>query len=258
MKIGVCIKSVPDTETRVKIGSEGKRVSLSDVSFIISPYDEYAIEEALQLRDKAGDSEVVLISVGDDDSVKVIRNGLAMGADRAILVNDSTVNAYEPFDVARTLAAVIRAENIDLALFGKQGVGQDYHQMAGLVAEILGWPQVSLVVGLELENGKVTAHREIEGGEEVVTCNLPAVLSAQKGLNEPRYPSLKGIMAAKKKTVENRSLSDLSLEAWNKATWEVLRAELPPARAEGKLLEGEPEDQVKQLVELLHNEAKVI
>ena len=258
MKIGVCIKKVPDTETRVKIASDGKTVSMDGVTFIISPYDEYAIEEALQIKEKQDNGEVVLICVGDDDAVKIIRNGLAMGADRAVLVNDPAINHYEPYFVAQVLAKVIEQEGIELALFGKQGVGQDYQQVPAMVAEILGWPQVSLAVKLDIDGDKVTADREIEGGEEVVECKLPAVISAQKGLNTPRYASLKGIMAAKKKPLDQKTLSDLGLSAPSESTWEIVKAEMPPARPAGRILEGELEDQVKQLVELLHSEAKVI
>ena len=258
MKIGVCVKIVPDTETRIKIGADEKRLALDGVSYIISPYDEFAIEEALQAKERAGQGEVVLISVGDDEAVKILRNGLAMGADRAIQVNDPAINPQEPYDVARVLAQVIQREGLQLVLFGKQGVGQDYQQMPALVAEILQWPLASVVTQLELAGDQLTATREIEGGEEIVGATLPAVVTAQKGLNTPRFASLKGIMAAKKKTVEAKTLADLGLAPHTRASWEIVKLELPPSRPAGRLLEGEPEQQVHQLVELLHNEAKVL
>ncbi|MBN2430044.1 MAG: electron transfer flavoprotein subunit beta/FixA family protein [Acidobacteria bacterium] len=258
MKIGVCMKRVADTETRVRVAGDGKAVDLADVSFIISPYDEYAIEEAIRIKEKNDDAEVILFCVDNEDSVKVIRNGLAMGADRAMLINDPTIRPDEPFAVAQALAGALAAEQVTLALFGKHGVGQDYHQVPALVAEILGWPQVAIAVKLELDGENLMVHREIEGGEEVVECRLPAVISAQKGLNEPRYPSLKGIMQAKKKPLDTRTLADLGLDPLSAASWEVVKVELPPPRQAGKILEGEPEEQVRRLVELLHSEAKVI
>jgi len=253
------MKRVADTETRVRIAGDGKTVDLGgDVSFIISPYDEYAIEEAIRIKEKNEDAEVILFCVDNEDSVKVIRNGLAMGADRAVLIHDPAIDPHEPFAVAEALAGALAAEQVNLAFFGKHGVGQDNHQVPALVADILGWPQVAIAVKLELDGDTVTAHREIEGGEEVVECRLPAVISAQKGLNEPRYPSLKGIMQAKKKPLDTRTLADLGLEPQAEPSWEVVKAELPPPRQAGQILEGEPEEQVRRLVELLHREAKVI
>jgi len=258
MKIGVCMKRVPDTETRVRIAQDGKTVDLDDVSFIISPYDEYAIEEALRITEKTEEGEVVLFSVAGDDSTKVIRSGLAMGAHRAVLIDDPDINPYEPYAVAQALAKAIETEGMDLALFGKYGVGQDYQQVPALVAEILGWPQVSIAVKIELDGETVVVHREIEGGEEIVECKLPAVISAQKGLNEPRYPSLKGIMKAKKKPLDSKTQSDLGIDPTDSSAWEVIKAELPPSRSEGKILDGESAEQARTLIELLHKEAKVL
>ena len=258
MKIGVCVKKVPDTETRIKVGPDGRHAAMDGVSFIMNPYDEFAVEEGLQIKEKLGQGEVVLIAVGDDETSKILRSGLAMGADRAVLVNDPAICADEPYDVARALAAVVRKEGLQLVLCGKQGVGQDFQQVPALLAGILGWAQASVVVKLSVESGGLLAHREIEGGEELVRCALPAVVSAQKGLNTPRFASLKGIMAAKKKSVDVLSLAALGLPALERRSWEIVRLELPPSRPAGRVLEGEPEVQVKSLVELLHREAKVI
>lgn len=257
MKIGVCVKKVPDTETRIKLAPDGRSIAMDGVSFIVSPYDEFAIEEALLIKERGIAAEVVLISAGDEETVKILRNGLAMGADRAILINDPGINGQEPYDVARVLAKAIQMEGLELVLCGKQGMGQDYQQVPALMGEILGWPEISVVTKVSLENGQITASREIEGGEEVVQCRLPAVISAQKGLNNPRYASLKGIMSAKKKPVDTRTLADLGLAAMSRPSAELLKVELPASRAAGRLLAGEPEDQVKTLIELLHSEAKV-
>lgn len=258
MKIGVCVKKVPDTETRVRIAADGFSLLMDDVNYVINPYDEFAIEEALKIKEQSGNGEVVLISAGDEDTVKILRNGLAMGADRAILVQDPAVGQTEPYDVARCLARVIQNEGMDLVLFGKQGVGQDYQQIPVMVAEILAWPSIAVVTKLGLDGVRVKACREIEGGEETVECSLPAVISAQKGLNTPRYASLKGIMAAKKKTVETKTLPDLGLSPLTSPSWQTIKVEPPPVRPSGQLISGEPADQVKKLVELLHHEAKVI
>jgi len=258
MKIGVCIKKVPDTETRIKVGADGRHAAMDGVSFIMNPYDEFAVEEGLQIKEKLGQGEVVLICVGDEEAVKILRNGLAMGADRAVLVNDPAISADEPYDVARVLAAVAQKEGLQLLLCGKQGVGQDFQQVPALLAEILGWAQAAVVVKLNVEGGVAWAHREFEGGEEQGRCRLPAVISTQKGLNTPRFASLKGIMAAKKKSVDTLTLASLGLPALERRSWEIVRLELPPARPAGRVLEGEPEVQVKTLVDLLHREAKVI
>jgi len=258
MKLGVCIKRVPDTETRIRIADDGKTIDLTDVSFIISPYDEYAIEEAIQLKEKAGEGEVVIMSVDSGEYTKVIRNGLAMGADRAVIIDDEGIDPFEPFAVAQALAAAAVQEGIEILFFGKHGVGQDFHQVPALVAEILGWPQVSIAVKLDIADSKVVAFREVEGGEEKIECGLPAVISTHKGLNEPRYPSLKGIMQAKKKPMDKKTLSDLDLEPLSDSSWEVVKVELPAARLAGRILEGEPEVQVKELVDLLQNDAKVL
>lgn len=258
MKIAVCLKSVPDTETRVKVAAGGQQISLDGVSFIMSPYDEFAMEEALQVKEKLGDGEVLVISAGGDETQEVLRGGFALGADRAIQIKDAALRTQDPFDVARVLARVLEQEGVNLAFFGKQGVGQDNAQVPALVAGLLGWSQASVVTGLEVQGGQVVATREIEGGEEVLECSLPAVVSAQKGLNTPRYPSIKGKMAAKKKTIEEKSLSALGLAPAADASWEVVKVELPADRPAGRLIEGEPEDQVKQLVQLLRNEANVI
>lgn len=258
MKIGVCVKAVPDTETRVKLAPGGKAVSMDDVKFVLGPYDEYAMEESLRVRERSGGGEVVAVSCGGDECVKILKDCLAMGADRAVQIKDPSIRTGDPYDVARTLAEVARKEGFQLVLAGKQGVGGDNQQVPSILAELLGWPCAPVVVKMDVGDGSLTAHCEIEGGEEVVECRLPAVASAQKGLNTPRYASLKGIMAAKKKQVETRSLADLGLAPALRPSWETEKVELPPARSTGRVLAGEPEDQVRMLVQLLRAEARVI
>ncbi len=251
MKIGVCVKRVPDTETRPKIASDEKNFDLSDAKFVISPYDEFGIEEALKLKEANG-GEVVLISLDSSGDVTVIRNGLAMGADRAIIVEGD--GERDPYETAVILSNVLKEENFDIVFFGKQGVGHDYQQVPSILAEIMNLPLISVVVELKIDGDKVEAVREIEGGEEVVEAKLPVLISAQKGLNVPRYPSLRGIMAAKKKPIDKKS-PEFTAE---KLSWEVEKVELPPPRKAGKIVEGEVEEQVKEIISFLSDEVKII
>ncbi len=256
MKIIVCVKQVPDTETRIRIGADGASIVESDVNWIVSPYDEFAIEEALKLKETKG-GEVVLISLGPDRVPTTLRTGLAMGADSAVHVK---MEASDTTSTARALAAAIKKiGGYDLVLTGQQGVGGDNSQIPGLLAEMLDLPQVTVVVKLDVQDGKATAEREVEGGREVWETSLPAVISAQKGLNEPRYASLKGIMAAKKKTIETWDSAALGLGGGDlEARTKVAALELPPPRPPVKMIEGDADTQVKELLRLLHEEAKVI
>jgi len=258
LKIAVCVKQVPDTETRVRIADGGKGIVESDVNWIVSPYDEFAIEEALKIKEAKG-GEVVLVSVGPDRAQSALRNGLAMGADSAVHLKDAAFEGLDPLGTARVLAAAVKALAPDLVLCGQQGVGGDHSQVPGLLAELLDLPQVTMAVKIELGDGSAKVEREIEGAREVWETSLPAVISGQKGLNEPRYASLKGIMAAKKKTIEVKDAAALGLDAGALAPRAIVTAlELPPARQAVKMIEGDADTQVKELLRLLHEEAKVI
>jgi electron transfer flavoprotein beta subunit len=258
MKIVVCIKQVPDTETRIRIAPDGKSILESDVNWIVSPYDEFAIEEALKIKEAKG-GEVVLVSLGPDRVQSALRSGLAMGADSALHLKDPLFEQTDTLGTAWVLATALKPMAPDLIFLGQQGVGGDHAQVPGLVAEILDLPQVTTVVKVEILDGKATVEREIEGAHETWDVTLPAVLSAQKGLNEPRYASLKGIMAAKKKLIETKGAADLGLTAERLAPkTKVVALELPPPRSAVKLIEGDADTQVKELLRLLHEEAKVI
>jgi electron transfer flavoprotein beta subunit len=250
VKIAVCIKRVPDTETRIRIAADGVSADEAGVKFILNPYDEFAVEEALQRREKAGAGEVVVIALGSDAAQETMRTALAMGADRGVLLKADAVPA-DALAVAKALAAELKDGGYDLVLFGKIAA-DDYNQAVGpMTAELLGLPCVTAVSKLELEGGKGVAHREIEGGVEVVEFALPAVLTADKGLNTPRYPALKGIMAAKKKPVEVKPV------AFAAPRLRVVALEMPPARKEGRIV-GEGAAAVPELVRLLREEAKVL
>lgn len=251
MRIAVCIKRVPDTETRIKIASDGKAIDETGVKFVVNPYDEFAIEEALRLKEVAGEgSEVTAITLGPDSAQEALRTALAMGADRAVLLLCSLKPA-DPLVTAQALAAEIGAGGYDLVLCGKLAIDDYSHAVGPMLAELLGIACVSGVVRLELQAGRGRAQREVEGGVEVVEFSLPAVVTAEKGLNEPRYPSLKGIMQAKKKplAVKPVELSEGGLE--------VAELALPPERKPGRIL-GEGPEAVPALIEALRYEAKVL
>ena len=258
MKIAVCIKQVPDTETRIRVVPDGKGIVESDVNWVVSPYDEFAVEEALRIKEKKG-GEVVLLTVGPDRAQSALRNGLAMGADSALHLKDPLFEAADTAGVACALAAALKPLSPDLVLTGQLGVGGDNAQVPALLAERLDLPQVTMAVKVEPEDGRATVEREIEGAHEVWETSLPAVISAQKGLNEPRYASLKGIMAAKKKTIETRDAAALGLSAADLAPrTKVVALELPPARPSVRMIEGDADTQVQELLRALREEAKVL
>jgi electron transfer flavoprotein beta subunit len=259
MKIVVCVKQVPDTETRIRIAPAGNAIVEADVNWIVSPYDEFAIEEALRIKEKKG-GEVVLVTAGPERAQSALRTGLAMGADAAVHVKDPLVDAADSMGTAKALAAAIKTlAPFDLVLTGQQGVGGDNSQVPGLLAELLDLPQVTVAVKIEIGEGKAVVEREIEGAHETWETSLPAVVSAQKGLNEPRYASLKGIMAAKKKTIGVKDAAALGLDAAALAPkTKVTALELPPPRPAVRMIEGDADTQVKELLRLLHEEAKVI
>jgi electron transfer flavoprotein beta subunit len=257
----VCIAYVPDTETRIKIGADGKSIDESDVKWIVSPYDEFALEEALRIKEKKGAGNVTVISVGPERVKTGLRECLARGADDAIWVDSGAAAYLDALGTAKALAAAAKGGSYDFYWFGQKGVGQDESLVGPMFAELMGVPHVANVIKLEVGDGKVTADREIEGAHEVVECALPAVLTAQKGLNEPRYASLKGIMAAKKKPVAEKKLAELGVAeadpANAKTRWRKL--DLPPARQAVKLIPADdPAAAAKELVRLLREEAKVI
>lgn len=250
MKICVCVKRTPDTESRVKIGADGRSIDESGVKFVLNPYDEYAVEEALRLKEASGGGEVVVLSVGPGQSREVIRTALAMGADRGILLQTDAL-PMDPLPVARAIAGEISDVGFDLVLFGKMAIDDYHHAVGTMVGELLEVPVASAVSRLEIVDGKATAEREVEGGVEVVEFSLPGAVTADKGLNEPRYPALRGIMMAKKKPLEVKSVSLAASGV------EVVELVPPPARKEGRIV-GEGPDAVPALVDALRNEAKVI
>ena len=262
MNILVLVKQVPDTETRIQI--QNGAVDTASVKWVANPYDEFAIEEALRIRERLGAGKVTVVSLGPDRVKDAIKYALSLGADEGVHVKGDGIALDDPLSVATVLAAAAKKAGFDLILAGKHAVDQDSGVTGVMLAELLDIPHVSVVVGLEIDAAakRGTAKREIEGGVEIVSFERPAVVTAQKGLNEPRYASLKGIMAVKKKVVPEWTLADLGVDAASVApagaAIRTLEATLPPARAAGKILEGDPADTAKELVRLLREEAKVI
>lgn len=249
MRVAVCLKRVPDTTTKIVIEPDGKSIDETGVKFIPNPYDEYALEEALKLREAAGTGETTVFCLGGDAAQETVRTALAMGIDRGVLLQAAP--GTDGLEVARALAAEIQGGNYDLILFGKLAVDDYNHQVGAMVAELLGLPCVTAVARLTVANGALEAEREIEGGIEILTAVLPAVLTCDKGLNTPRLPSLKGIMAAKKKPLE---VKPVSLGA---GSLTPLGLSLPPERKAGQIV-GEGAEAVPVLVRLLREEARAI
>ena len=248
MKIAVCVSHVPDTAAKINIGSDGINIDKSGVTFVVNPYDEFAIEEALKTKEKIS-GETVAISLGGDTNKESLRKALAMGIDNGVLLKDDGYR--DSLSVAKALAEEIKTQNAELVFMGKQSVDFDNSVVGQMVAELLGYNCVSVAVSFTLDGNKITCDREIEGGKEIIETILPAVITCQKGLNEPRYASLKGIMAAKKKEI----LEKAPANATNYV--EVITLKRPDAKQAGKII-GTDSSAVPELVRLLREEAKVI
>lgn len=249
MNLVVCLKRVPDTETRIRIGASGTEIDPAGVKYIASPYDDYALELALRAKDAAGAGEVSVLSLGDSSAQEMLRKGLAMGADRAVLLTGES--DMDGLATAKTLAAELEGADAPLVLLGVKAIDDDQQQVGPMLAVLTGRACVTGVSSFEVADGKVVCHREVEGGSEVVEAQLPAVLTVTKGENEPRLASLKGIMAAKKKPLEEKPAAG----AASRIRLVALRE--PAPRPEGRIV-GEGPDAVPELVRLLREEAKVI
>ena len=253
MNIVVCLKQTFDTEAKIKLTGDG-RIDNKGVSLIINPYDEFAVEEALKLKEKDG-GEVTVVSVGGQLVQDALRQALAMGADKAMLIDPGTEEVDE-YIAATVLAKALSGMDYDIILGGWRAIDDSSAQVAGRIAEILNIPVVNMVTKLEVEGGKAVATREIEGGSEVIEVSLPAMITAQKGLNEPRYPSMKGIMKAKKKPMGKTTAADVGVDELTTKV-KALSLSLPQPREAGKVIEGEAPDAAKELARLLHQEAKI-
>jgi electron transfer flavoprotein beta subunit len=259
MKILVTIKQVPDTATQVKIAADGKSIDTTGVTWIVSPYDEFAVEEALRIKEKRGQGEVVAVSLGPDRVKEALRSCLAMGCDRAIHLNDPAWAAADTLATARALAAVVEQEEPGLVLCGRQAIDDDMGAVTAQLAELLGWPCAYWIMeeAVDADGKSVRAARQVEGGLEIFDLPLPAVLAAQKGLNEPRYPTLKGIMGAKKKEIKDVKASDLA-SAVEPPQLSIVGLQALPPRPPGRIIQGDVPTAVKELVRALREDAKAI
>jgi electron transfer flavoprotein beta subunit len=248
MNILVCISRVPDTTTRILVGGDGVSIDTQGVKFIVNPYDEYAIEEGLRLREKNGGT-VTAICVGPDSAKEQLRTALAMGVDKAVLVK--TEKSFDSYFAAKNISSVAKELNPDIIFLGRQSIDFDSFQLPSYLAELLDLPSVSVVSKLTIEGNKVTAERDIEGGKEIVETELPCIISAQKGLNDPRYPKLPDIMKAKSKPIEEKQ----PIETENKVS--ILGMEIPSRKRIGKILTDSDTD-IDEIVKSLHEEAKII
>ena len=262
MEIVVLVKQVPDTEALVEIAGDGKSIKTEDLKWIMNPYDEIAVEEALRIKEAHGGS-VTILSLGPPKAQETIRTALAMGADKGIHINDPVAQGSDALATAKILTAALKQIPHDLIIAGHRAVDEDNFEVGAAVAELLSIPQISVVVKAEISDGKIRCHRVIEGGTLVVEASLPALFTTQRGLNEPRYASLPGIMKAKKKPLDVKTVADLGVDAAavgkenRKVKIKVLR--YPPQRQAVKMIQGEtPAEIAAQLVKVLHEEAKLI
>ena len=276
MNIIVCVKQVPDTASRITMALDSKAIVTQGVSYVMSPYEEYGLEEALRLKEaQGGNAKVSLLTIGTERAGEVLRAGLAMGGDEAILVKlDQPLigctgvlpyeGAPQNLILASLLSKVLAKRPYDLIFCGKQAADDGVGQVGPMLAQLLGIPYSTFVVDTKIiGEGEIEFHREVEGGiVEIYSAKFPLLLTAEKGHHEPRYASLPGIMKAKQKPITQYTLTDLSLtqqeiEEMGKQI-ELVELEYPPQRKQGKVIEGTPEEAVKELVRLLHEEAKVI
>ncbi|MBI4567107.1 MAG: electron transfer flavoprotein subunit beta/FixA family protein [Planctomycetes bacterium] len=251
MKTVCCIKRVPDTTTRVKVGAGGAAIDRAGVEYVVNPYDEYAIEAAVKLREQTN-GECIAVCLGPPEATKDLRTALAMGADRAIHLVDENAETRDSFSTAKALADALRPLQFDVAFFGKQSIDADNYQVGTMVARLLGIPSASVVVGMEVQGNTVVCSRAVEGGVETIPLPVPCIVTCQKGINVPRYPALKGIMSAKKKPLESIPAPAIS----NRVV--VSKMELPPPRPAGKVLKGDAAANAREVVRLLREEAKII
>ncbi len=255
MNIVVIIRQTPDTETKIKLDSESKKIDTTGITWIINPYDEFAIEKALKIKEQINAGEVILLACGSSRTEEAIRQGLAMGADRAIFIKDDSLENADPFSISKLLAAELKSMQVDLILSGKKVIDFESSQIPIFVSEELGLTHVSFAMKfneVDATNKKIVVDREAEGSHEIIEVQLPALITCDRGEDHPRYASITGIMKAKKKEIIVRTPSPLEQRT------EISGMDLPPSRKEAKIFEGEVPEKVAALVKSLREEAKVI
>jgi electron transfer flavoprotein beta subunit len=260
VEIVVLLKQVPATESYIGIAEDGVSIKTDDLKWVISPYDEFAVEEALRIKEAHGGT-VTILSAGTEKSVEAIRTALAMGADKGILIDDPIVQECDALNIARILAAALKDTSFDLIIAGQRAVDDDNYQVGPATAEFLNIPHISLVIKAEVIDRKIRCQRTVEGGTVILESPLPALFTTQRGLNEPRYASLPGIMKAKKKPIDIKTIADIGLNAEQvgRPKTKVISMKLPPEREGGVIIEGDtPREKAAALARALHEDAKVI
>ncbi|MFB4165766.1 electron transfer flavoprotein subunit beta [Alteribacillus sp. JSM 102045] len=256
MKIAVIVKQTLDLEEQIII--EDLKIDKENVQLILNPYDEYAVEEAVKLKEENG-GEVTAITVGPPEAESALRTALAMGADKAMLIEEEEDQLLDENGIAKVLAAAIQDNKYDIILGGNMSVDNGASQVGPRVAEELDIPHISTITNLEVNEETVIAQRDAEGDLEIIESSLPILVTAQQGLNEPRYPSLPGIMKAKKKPLEEIEMDDLNIDEDNiQAKSKIVDLYLPPKKEKGRIFDGELKDQVKELVYVLREKNKVV
>ena len=249
MKIIVCLKQVPDTEASIKIGADQTSIAEESIKFVMNPYDEFAVEEAIKMKEAGKAESITAISIGPDRAKEALKSALAMGVDEALLLKTDN-KGIDSLAVAKALSQKIKEIGFDFILMGKEAIDDGNSQTGPMLAELLDIPCITTVTKLDVSD-KVVAEREVEGGVQVLETSLPCIITCQKGLNEPRYPSIRGVMMAKKKQIPEENIES------GDSVVNVISFTYPPARSGGKLV-GEGVDAVPELVRLLREEAKVI
>lgn len=256
MDIFVLMKRVFDTEEKIIINNN--EIDDSDAEFVLNPYDEYAVEEAVLLRDQHG-GKITVVTVGDEDAEKELRTALAMGADNGVLIDNEDIAYSDSLTTAKVLSSYLKTQDYDLIIGGNLSTDNGSGQVGPSIAELLDIPQVTTITNIEIEGNTATIARDVEGDEETIEVSLPVLVTAQQGLNDPRYPSLPGIMKAKKKPIENVDLDDIDVEAEEIEAKSRVTAVFPPAKKEaGEMIEGEPGEQVKTLLSYLTTKEKIL
>lgn len=256
MNIVACVKQVPDTEALIKVKADGSGIEEGGIKWVMNPYDEFGVEEALKLKEAKG-GEVTIVSVGPARAMESIRTALAMGAEKGVHISDPSLDNADAYNTAAALAAAIKDLNPDIIFCGQRAIDDDSAQVGSVLADLLDMPSVTIVTKLDVADGSVKAVKPIEGAQLVIESSMPCVITAQKGLNEPRYASLPGIMKAKKKPVDVKDAAALGIAVEPKA--KVAKMTPPPERAPGKIIAGDdPAVKAAELVKLLREEAKVI
>jgi electron transfer flavoprotein beta subunit len=264
MNIAVCVKQVPATDSRIKPIDPGEDIDRTGLAYVVNPYDEFGLEAALQLKVQFPPSTVTVLTLAPEKGTEVLRTCLAVGADRATHLKDPAFAYGDAYSTATVLAAALKQGSYDIIFFGKQAIDDDGGAVGIHVAEFMGLPHLSVITQLAVsaDQKKATAHRQIEGAVEVAEVLLPAVFTCHKGMNEPRYATLAGIIKAKQKPITTLALADLGLSesqvGSRGARLIVETLALPPARQGGTILDGDPDQAVAELVRLLHEEARIL